>query len=160
MGKFYYDNEDRGIYQGGLAKFQRFRPLLTRIMIPDPKLKSHGRLYDKDNEMVYYTDGACFNNGHGWYFIFYYTDFAYFATVKRCDNAVSGCGVYGGPGMRLSFANPDNVLKTKVFVALTDILGLRSMQHQQFCRVARDQGWSWMAPWKHCQQRQCRHRNR
>ena len=35
-----------------------------------------------------------------------------------------------------------NVLKTKVFVALTDILGLRSMQHQQFCRVARDQGWS------------------
>jgi len=48
----------------------------------------HKRLYDKDDDKVYYTDGACYNNGYA--------------------NAVSGCGVFGGPGMNLSFRNPEN----------------------------------------------------
>merc|ERR1711935_485039 len=62
--KEYYDNQSRGIYQ------------------------DHSRLYEKHGNLVYYTDGAAFNNGY--------------------PNAVSGCGVYAGPGMTMSFRNPDD----------------------------------------------------
>ena len=62
MGKFYYDNEQRGIHQEGHLSciFKK-----SCALNAGPYMKWHKRLYDRDNDKVYYTDGACHNNGHG-----------------------------------------------------------------------------------------------